>query len=491
MSFLNDKSIPEENNSDISIISAIESVPEEEEKEDLDTFHDYFDKQGFYYRRVLKAIDYLEIKEYYFCTDCKKSYIFDIKPENIELVDKIRYSCDCNNKEIKEISIAKLERLKYKKTLGKIQQYSVCKECNNKFSSFCVNHCENICENHNSDIHKNEELKKFENITIYNILNYLAFFATDLNNENKMMTNKNENNDEGNSYTKQRKANYLRKLIATSIKNYIKFPNYNLYLAIMNLNNAFSKYSEGVNELNEKLFFKKFIEINRNKWQLINLNPKLYSFVHKIDVRQLKFFDGCLNKETINRFRMLNSFENLIELNLAENCIYSIESLQKAKFKNLKNLYLFKNLLNDDNIKFFKNLCCKELTTLDLEDNNFTNYELLIEIGKNFKKLEILKIGSNTFYVRPKNKKDKRRNINIIVEELKKIDFSNIKVFSANNGACPQIAVNTIFPALNLKFWDQIDLRNNKLSNLDVIKTHINDNNKNNFYKGNFIKEIN
>jgi hypothetical protein len=188
---------------------------------------------------------------------------------------------------------------------------------------------------------------------------------------------------------------------------------------------------------------------------------------------------------------MLNSFENLIELNLAENCIYSIESLQKAKFKNLKNLYLFKNLLNDDNIKFFKNLCCKELTTLDLEDNNFTNYELLIEIGKNFKKLEILKIGSNTFYVKPKNKKDKRRNINIIVEELKKIDFSNIKVFSANNGACPQIAVNNIIPALNLKFWDQVDLRNNQLSNLDVIKTHINDNNKNNFYKGNFIKEIN
>ena len=80
MSFLNDKSIPEKNNSDISIISAIESVPEEEKTEDLDTIRDYFDKQGFYYRRVLKAIDYLEIKEYYFCTDCKKSYIFDIKP---------------------------------------------------------------------------------------------------------------------------------------------------------------------------------------------------------------------------------------------------------------------------------------------------------------------------------------------------------------------------------------------------------------------------
>ena len=120
------------------IIVIYQLLVEEEKTEDLDTIHDYFDKQGFYYRRVLKAIDYLEIKEYYFCTDCKKSYIFDIKPENIELVDKIRYSCDCNNKEIKEISIAKLERLKCKKTLGKIQQYSVCKECHNKFSSFCV-----------------------------------------------------------------------------------------------------------------------------------------------------------------------------------------------------------------------------------------------------------------------------------------------------------------------------------------------------------------
>ena len=147
--------------------------------------------------------------------------------------------------------------------------------------------------------------------------------------------------------------------------------------------------------------------------------------------------------------------------------------------------------MGDENIVFFENLNAKELISLDLEFNNFTKYELLIAIGNNkhgsFKKLEELKIGYNDFkIIEKKNQKKNRKSLEEIVDELKKLDFSSIRVLSANNGSLPQKAAEKILPALNLKSYENVDIRFNNIKNLNFangIKY-----NKDLFCEGNFIK---
>ena len=114
-------------------------------------------------------------------------------------------------------------------------------------------------------------------------------------------------------------------MIVTSIINYMTYPNYNVYLTIQNLCEGFSEYSQIPNIPNDVHYFKKIIEINRNKKKLINLKPQLNNFVTKVDVRQLKFHEDLIEKYIVGKFN------NLIELNLAENCLYSIKFLSETR----------------------------------------------------------------------------------------------------------------------------------------------------------------
>ena len=50
----------------------------------------------------------------------------------------------------------------------------------------------------------------------------------------------------------------------------------------------------------------------------MNLKSELNDFVIKVDVRQLKFQEKLIEKYIVGKF------PKLIELNLAENCLYSI-----------------------------------------------------------------------------------------------------------------------------------------------------------------------
>ena len=233
-------------------------------------------------------------------------------------------------------------------------------------------------------------------------------------------------------------------------------------------------------------YYKKQIEINRNKKKLVNLNPKLNNYVIKVDVRQLKFYEKSIEKYIIGKF------ENLIELNLAENCLYSIEPLTKAIWKKLKTLIMRYNKLDDKNIIHLKNLNAKELKSLNLEINNFTKYELFLAIGNNkqgsFKKLEKLQIGLNNF--RPKMKKNNKKEgkcLEEIVNELNKLDFSMIKILGVNNGVFSQKTIEKILPALKLKTWKNVDLRFNDLTNLNFANNM--DFDEKLVYEGNFIKK--
>ena len=280
--------------------------------------------------------------------------------------------------------------------------------------------------------------------------------------------------------------------------NFIKYPNFNLYLTIKNFYESFCQYSESSIGDNEEINFNKIIEINRNKRKLVHLEPKLYPFVKKIDLRQLKIYDNNKNNNNINNnlkiFEIINYLENLIELNLSENCLYSIKSLLNAKCKHLKILKLSLNYLNDENIPHFKNLNFKELISLDLEHNNFTNYELFPAIFSNFQMLEEFKIGFNIFKeIIKKEKKNTENNLKKVIDELEKIKIINIKILCANNGVFNQRTVEPIISALHLKNYDNLDIRYNNLNlkELKFIEKNMNNKNKGLFTEGNYIKDKN
>lgn len=432
-------------------------------------------KKGFYYSEILKLINYKNINDFYFCNKCNKSYIFYIESKNIVNLDNISYSCECDNKQ-KLISIDDLENLKI--NINKIKYKLVCEKCGKKFSFFYTKYNENICQYCSNDINNIEEINKFDTMSIYNNINYLIYFAINENNKNNIKFD-----DSREKMEKLFRLDQLKNMIVTTIINYIIFPNYNLYLTIKNLHNAFFEYCQIPDFPNNNYYFKKLIEINRNKKQIINLKPELNNFVIKVDVRQLKFYENLIERYIIGKF------PNLVELNLAENCLYSIKPLLKAEWKNLKYLVLFSNKLSDENISYIENLDAKELISLNLEYNNFTKYELLLAIGNNkkgsYKKLAELKIGYNNFkIILNKNHKKDRKNLDEIVEELKKLDFSSIKVLVANNGGLPQKAIEKILPALRLKNYENIDIRYNDIKHLNFI----NENKYNNYLysEGNF-----
>lgn len=374
----------------------------------------------------------------------------------------------------------------FEENIKDIKSELVCKKCKSIFSSFDSKNSNNICTNCYPKGNKDEKFNNFQTRSILNNLKYLIYFAIDENEQANIKEDKNNNSDSAEKKEKLKKSQVLKDLITTTIINYIIYPNYNLYLTIKNLFETFSDYCETPDNPDNKYYFKKIIEINRNKKKLINLNSSLNNFVIKVDVRQLKFYEDLIEKYIVKKFK------NLIELNLWENCIYSIKPLLNAEWLNLKYLVLCFNKLSDENIIFIENLNAKELISLDLEFNNFTKYELLIAIGNNkhgrFKKLEELKIEYNDFKIIEKKnkKKENRKSLEEIVDELKKLDFSSIRILSANNGSLPQKAAEKIIPAFRLKNYENVDIRFNNIKNLNFVNGI--KYNKDLFFEGNFIK---
>ena len=461
-------------------------------------------QKGFYYTEKLELLNYKNIKEFYFCNECNKSYIFYIDAANIINLNTISYSCNCVSKKI--ISIEDLDNLMV--DIDKIKNQLVCSNCGNEFHLFYMKNNENICKNCSIGKYNIKELNKFETLSMFNNLNYLIFFVIDEDSQKIVKEGKREITDKNCEDKKEKlKSLYkLKKMIVTSIINYMTYPNYNVYLTIQNLCEGFSEYSQIPNLPNDVHYFKKIIEINRNKKKLINLKPQLNNFVTKVDVRQLKFHGDLIEKYIVGKFN------NLIELNLAENCLYSIKFLLNTEWNNLKILILFSNKLGDENIPYIENLNAKDLISLNLEFNDFTNYELLLAIGNNkhgsFKKLEELQIGFNNFKIEKKNtknfeevkignnnykilekknKKKSRKNLEELVKELIKLDFSSIRVLDAKNGGLPQKAFENILPALRLKNYENVDIRYNDITNIKFING--NKYNKNLFFEGNFIPE--
>ena len=150
-------------------------------------------------------------------------------------------------------------------------------------------------------------------------------------------------------------------------------------------------------------------------------------------------------------------FRNLIELNLSDNSINSIEVLANNKMENLEILNLSCNEIDDSNIKYFFQLDFPKLKDLNLFLNKLTDPELLKfkNDEKNLPKLEIFFIGKNKFKFNEKNKNDR-------------YDFFSVKEIGISRKFFNQDSIKYIqcFTLTNLEI---IYLSNNNLEKFDFI----------------------
>ena len=453
----------------------------------INNFNDpsYFENTiGIYYSKAFPEI--IKINELYYCKNCHTCPKFYFDNDILKEFNNItvKYSCKCSNG-IHSINIEEFN-LKFKYIKNEIEKdikkYLFCSICSEKFNYYCLNHGQNLCKNYNkeSTIHKDEKVFTFEENIVYIYLNHL-----------KSKFNFEEKEKKEEYYKDFPKFKEFRNLVKILINNYILYPSYSLYTSIKNLYDAlihfaFYSYEKGI-----KSPYGDGTEIIRNKNELNKLDQKFYPLIINLNLRQSRAYN----------ITILGEFENLRELNLRENCIYTIKPFLKAKWKNLRVINLSSNYLGDENIKYFRRIELKELTSLILDYNYFTNYELFIAIGKHpkgsFKKLEDLRVGFNDFRVAKKSnkknsdknkielklntgikleiklnkKKLERKTLEELNKEFLKLNFNCLKKFYANNGVFNQMTAENFIPLIKMENLENFNISNNNLRNIEFAKS--------------------
>ena len=143
---------------------------------------------------------------------------------------------------------------------------------------------------------------------------------------------------------------------------------------------------------------------------------------------------------------------------MASNNIDNIEPLKTAQFKNLKNLNLSINRIDDSMIDVIANLNFNDLKSLDLSYNYFTQFNLFKSI-EHFTNLKIFKIGSNEF-TEDIDELMKDKKLEYKLQSIEEIDLS-LGVFSEKS-----IKLLSKFKFEKLRI---LDLNSNNLTSLSFI----------------------
>ena len=311
-----------------------------------------------------------------------------------------------------------------------------CLEHEEIFVYYCFKCNQNICrrclrETPDHVEHYNEPIELFD----------IKFNKIDTILKNIEDTLKVKNNDSN-------KIKKFKKLMNIIIEDYRNFPNHSHFLIIESCNQLLQKSGSEKNS-NKDSINENFVYIKNQKELEDNLeNP------HKIK----KIIINTCNKNIISSMGFLNSeLINLIELNLSDNSINSIEVLANNKMENLEILNLSCNEIDDSNIKYFFQLDFPKLKDLNLFLNKLTDPELLKfkNDENNLPKLEIFFIGKNKFKFNEKNKNDR-------------YDFFSVKEIGISRKFFNQDSIKYIqcFTLTNLEI---IYLSNNNLEKFDFI----------------------
>ena len=292
----------------------------------------------------------------------------------------------------------------------------------------------------------------------------------------------------------------------------LSFKIYNIFKEPENIDLEFHK---GIRDNDE------YITILTNEIKKLRKNNKIINDLKeennkiKIDIKKLK---QNLNKISINQFNEkynlpIKDIEEITKLYLNNKQLDNeiIESLTKINLKELKELYLDNNIIND--IKSLENINCEKLEKLNLRGNKISNISSLenvkfinlkyLHLGNNgirditplkkvvFEGLEILNLGGNNIsdisaleMVKFKQLKELYLLKNDIsdIKSLGKANFEKLETLNLNSNQITDINVlkNVKFKSLKKLYlsYNNINdikpLENGNLEKLELLYLHNN-----------------
>ena len=189
-----------------------------------------------------------------------------------------------------------------------------------------------------------------------------------------------------------------------------------------------------------------------------------------IDLKKLK--ELILYNNAISDIQVLEKakFTKLEKLNLGDNKINNINSLEKMNFKKLKELYLYNNGILD--IKVLEKVKFDELEILHLSYNKISNINILEKANfKNLKILDLYKNEISDIKILEKVKFEKLKKLQLggnrisDIYVLEKVNFKELKELNLFSNNIKNIKILEKVKFDNL---EKLNLGDNKINNIDL-----------------------
>ena len=435
---------------------------------------------------TVPSLGFISYNKVHYKCNCYESTQTIDKLLDINIFDENKNNYRRNNNDNDNISSQNDEssnaqkQIKEAKEEDKYKQISVkCKAHIQEFAYYCKECKLNLCREclKQSEEHKNHELFIFD-------VNYFEI--------NKIIKDNNEYIKVKESDSKEIKN--FKKLMIIIFDDFKNFTNYFHFSTIKSFHNFLQKKGREQNSDINSEEKKNYIYI-RNKKELDD-NFNNANNIRKINIEKS-------DQNIISFVKILGpDLINLIELELKESNIISIESLANNKFENLQSLNLACNQIDDSNIKYFFQLDFPKLENLNLYDNKLTNPELL-KLKNDTKKLPNLNlffIGNNKFKFCDNNLNDKYNFASVLeigisrnffnqnsIKYIKCFTFTNLEIIYLsynhlenfdfiNDLELPAIKefwvnynyLTTYEPLVKYKTLEVIEIKNNKIKADDL-----------------------
>ena len=360
---------------------------------------------------------------HFFCKNCQT-----VPRIEIQSYENINYYCKCH--EIKNQPIANALNLNvFDELKFTPDDFLKCPDHANNFAYYCKDCKENVCRECISKTfdHKDHILEIFDE------------YFRDLNGIAENILKIFENNNDINMVN-------LKRLMSAIINDFTNFPNYSHFFIIRQCYLFLSDPKSSTHKIAaiKYDYIKDLKDLIDFKGDLKNIKKIILSRQNIKDLNDIKF----------------GELINLTELDLSHNDITCIESLSKYKLPNLKILNLTVNLIDDSNKEYFYEFDFPELTVLNLFQNKLTDYEIFkLNNNKNMPKLNLVFIGGNIFQF-PKELKSK--------DELK-FDFSTVNEIGLSKSVFDKDSI-MFLPCFDFRNLTIIYLQGNNINSLNFVE---------------------
>ena len=366
--------------------------------------------------------------DHFLCKICKKAPKLQID----EINKKFIVQCHQNDNEKKLLEIQNLkEDYIVEDDDNDDNEILQCQEHLKNFKDYCQFCKKNYCEDCKRCNHKKLNI---DNKNIQNHIKQLEkIFFPNMNgvgseeNEVRVVSITKENN----TYSD---LELLKIIVSIIINDYLRVKNYHLDISIQNLSNYYKNHPLPNSQ-------------NVNTEFCINSPQEL---LDSEEITKIEIYQYCFDLNKLNV-----ALPNLIVLSLKNNNIFDVEILINCNFKNLEELYLDINKIDDNILTYMKDMKFEKLKVFSLKQNYLTDYTVFEEV-KVFQNLKKFDISSNRLF---KNKE---------FFENKIIDLNNIEELILSNGVFDENSIKYI-SSLNVQYLKSLDLSCNNLSSLTFI----------------------